>query len=331
MRKFLLIATLGALMASCAQEEIPHETINGTPLAVSSVSLANIVTKGAKLKDAVVSSTTFTTSSKMGVYLMKSTGYATPINNVEYDYVSSTSPWSPAATLGDPTKNIYLNNKPATVCAYYPLGASGITTLTEPKKVTLTPKAYTTGEDLCYAINQTGPKNTATSVSFPMNHAYAAITFTVTKDATYSGGTANIANIKISNSTIITSNTLDITSGDYATTGFSTGEVSFNPGISLISDNSSISSSVLMVPTATTTATATKNQTITTLTGDILLTFNVDGTDLTATLPAGSIASLIAGQNYKISVTLKGNILVVTGVTIASWTDVTIPGSLTIQ
>ncbi|MDP4268288.1 MAG: fimbrillin family protein [Bacteroidota bacterium] len=327
MRKFLLIATLGALMASCAQEEIPHEITNNTPLAVSSASIANIVTKGAKLKDAVVSSTTFTDQSKIGVYLLATTGYS-KLNDVEYDYSTTTTKWTPAAGNA---QNIYLNNNGATVCAYYPLGASGITTLTEPTNVTLTPKAYSTGEDLCYAINQTGPKNTATSVSFPMNHAYAAITFTVTKDATYSGGTANIANIKISNSTIITSNTLDITSGDYATTGFSTGEVSFNPGISLISDNSSISSSVLMVPTATTTATATKNQTITTLTGDILLTFNVDGTDLTATLPAGSIASLIAGQNYKISVTLKGNILVVTGVTIASWTDVTIPGSLTIQ
>lgn len=307
MKKVLLFAAMIAVLASCKKENITPNKTDGskTPLAISSASLAKIVTK---------SGTVITTGGKIGVFQTTTTdGYAAA-TNVEYDYNAGTSKWEVLL----PANEIYLNNKDAAVCAYYPYDAA----VTNATNIALTSQLFDPAKDLCFAPLTT-VKNTAPTVNWTMNHAYSQLTFKIKKDASYTG-VGLISAIAIKNpGTILAVNTLDITNGAYG--AGTAGDVSYDPGIATMStydptDATTIAATtytnhVLMVPVTTAMAT------------DVTLSFTIDGIVHTATVPVASLSQLVPGTNYSITVVLLGAKLVVSSVTVTDWipADITDP------
>ncbi len=160
-----------------------------------------------------------------------------------------------------------------------------------------------------------------------MNHAYAKITFSITRDESYAS-TCAITHISLEDGTnpdskLVKSSFLNITDGTYAAVGVDplteaiTGAVAFdvdattavNNGIATTTTPEDVS--VLMVPVSALDAT-TK------------ISFTVDGNVMSTTLDTDSgdaLNTLAAGTNYKINVTIKGKGLQVTKVDITDWVD----------
>lgn len=275
------------LLASCNNQVEPGSVdtpaSGDTHLAVSSVALSGVETRA----------TTAQNSGSIGVFRTTAGGY-TALNNVQYTYSSG---WSTASP-------IYLNRAAASVCGYFPYGAAGITTSTNPTAVTLTSKPYVATEDLCYSTLVNTPTSASPGVAFTMNHAYAKLAFNITRSANYPNN-CNITNISIANAGIKTSNTLNMTNGTYGTGTAAT--VIYNPGIASIAAGGSATSEVLMVPVTTP------------MTGNLNINFTIDGTVFTASF--SSLTTLAPGSNYKINITVQATALAVTGVDIAPWNN----------
>ncbi len=286
MKKLLFIVVAAVHMLSgCSNEETVSVSPDNTPVAlsVSSASFPTVMTKAAVPL----------TSGSIGVFLGTANGY-TAINNVQYTY--SAGAWTKTSG-GD----IYLGSKAASVCAYYPYSAS----VTNSSSVSLQSQYYTTAADFCYAPYITNLVNSAPSAAFNMVHAYSRITFTITHDATYTG-TCNITGISLTNTGLKTVTTLNLTNGTYATG--TTGSVSFNPSITSIASGANTTAGVLLVP-------------VTGLTGNIDLVFTVDGLSFSTSLPVSTaaLATLSAGVNYQISVTIKYTSLTINSVSTTDW------------
>lgn len=297
MKKVLLFAAMIAVLGSCKKENISPNTTDGirTPLSISSALLAKVTTKGL-----------ITTDGKIGVFQTTTTDGYTAADNVEYDYNTGTGKWG----VLDAAKEIYLNNKDAAVCAYYPYDAA----VKDATSVALTSQLYDAAKDLCFTPNTT-VKNTAPTVNWTMNHAYSQLTFNIHKDASYTG-VGQISAITIKNTgAILASNTLNITNNNYGTG--TAGDVTYNPAIASVPTYVStdattiaattVSTHVLMVPVTTV------------MTTDVTLSFTIDDAVLNATVPAASLSELAAGTNYGITVVIQGTQLVISGVTVTNW------------
>ena len=281
----LLVAVL--LLASCSFEhDGDSDGKTSAALSVTSVSISKPITR----------SVTAISSGSIGLFCTAYNAYKAQ-SNVQYTYSSSS--WSA-------TTAILLDLPIAEVCAYYPYGAAGITSATDPTSVTLTSQKYSSAQDLSYdsvMVSVYNPK-----VNFVMNHAYSQITFSITRDATYPGACA-ISGISIANAGIKTGTTLNMISGAYA--AGTTGTVSYNPSIASLSSGGSTTTSVLMVPVTTAMA------------GNIVITFTVDGVPVTANLDVASkgLTTLAAGTNYNIPITVKGAALSIGAVNVTDWSD----------
>ena len=278
---------------------------NGTSLQVASVSTKAEVAVSASTvqrSSSTLRSATELTSGDIGVYRIANTGVYTAQSNVKYTCTSGI--WAEASGVTP----IYLYSATASVCAYYPYSATigddptttDTTEANAPTAIPLTSQLYSTAADLCYATSVT-PSSASPSVSFTMNRAYAKMTFTITHDASYSG-TCAVTGITIANAGIRSSNTLNITTGNYGSTTAS-GSVTVTPtDITSIASGSSATATVLMVPTMTGTTAAT-------LSGNMTFLFTVDGTTHAATLPVSTnnLTTLAAGSNYQIAVNISGS------------------------
>jgi hypothetical protein len=287
----LLVAVL--LLASCSFEhDGDSDGKTSAALSVTSVSISKPITR----------SVTAISSGSIGLFCTAYNGYKVQ-SNVQYTYSSSI--WSATtATL--------LDLPIAEVCAYYPYGAANITSTTDPTSVTLTSQKYSSAQDLSYdsvLVSAYNPK-----VNFVMNHAYSRITFSITRDVTY-GGACAISGIFIANAGIKTGTTLNMISGVYA--AGTTGTVSYNPAIASLSSGGSTTTSVLMVPVTTA------------MTGNMVITFTVDGVPVTANLDVASkgLTTLAAGTNYNIPITVKGAAISIGAVNVTDWlNEVTFDG-----
>ncbi len=287
MKGFWFLIIIAVFLSGCSKEENLPEAGSRVPLSVSSASLSAVFTK---------STPSLLNSGKIGLFLLSSNGY-TAMNDVEYDYGSPA--WIPQSST------IYLNNNNASVCAYYPWGAAGITSSSDPTIVPLTAQIYSDAQDLCFVSkNLTSLNNSSPSIDLTMGHAYSRITFTIDKDATTYKGNCQINYINISNPGIMKNNTLDITSGTYGSTT-PNGSCYYDPGISGIF-SSSVSTSVLMVPAIMSGS-------------EVKLMFVVDGSILRTSLPTSTIDKLKAGSEYSIHVTVKGTALIIDSVNITDW------------
>jgi hypothetical protein len=220
----------------------------------------------------------------LGIFLYAGQGYSETRNNVHYRCTGGT--WS-VPDAGGP---IYLTRSTANLCAYYPYSsaddyADGM--------VTLTSQRYSGSADLCYKTGITA-SSASGPVSFTMNHAYAKWVFNFTRDASYTG-TCAVSQIKIAHADVISSNTLNMLTGQYGTPDAgSKGSVMITDvGISGIASGETQTVSVLMVPALSGAS----------LSGDITLTFTVDGKEMTTTV-SPSQTCLAAGNQYVLNVTI---------------------------
>jgi uncharacterized protein (TIGR02145 family) len=272
---FLLAGFLSLLLVGCTQDDSLSRDGEETSMSISSLSLAGTGTK---------STTTIVTNSvSLGAFRLAANGY-TAQSNVQYTYSTAKPGWST-------TSPIILNTATASVCAYYPYGAAGITGSTDPTAVTLTSQKYDAAQDLCYATNVTTLSSSSPTATFAMQRAYAQLTLTITRTPSFTG-TGNITNIVIANAGILSSASFKITDGTFNST--TPRMVSFNPGIASITSGTPVTTSVLMVPVTTA------------MTGNLDLIFTVDGKTMTASLPASAnnLTTLVAGNKYNINIQL---------------------------
>jgi hypothetical protein len=245
------------------------------------------------------------TTADIGIFRYASEGYSEIRSNVHYRY--SGGMWS-VPDAGGP---IYLTKNPANLCAYYPYSsaddyADGV--------VTLTSQRYAQNADLCY---QTGVTASSTSgpVSFTLNRAYAKWVFNFTRDASYTG-TCAVSQIKMVHPDLVSSNTLNLITGEYGTPASgSKGSVMITDvGISGIASGETQTVSVLMVPALPDAS----------LSGVITLTFTVDGKEMTITVNASEEA-LAANNQYVQNVTIRKSMVTANCYMVASQSSLFIP------
>ncbi len=284
MKKIFIFFFFAFLLVSCGNQENAETDSSSAPLTVSSVSMNAPLTKA----------TSAVSSGSLGVYC-RGTGYTTQ-NNVQYSYTGGT--WLKASS------DIILHTVAATLRACYPYDA----TYTIPSAIPLTSQLYTTTKDLCYSSAVTASVDSPVAAFTGMNRAYSRVTFNMTHSTTYPGN-CNITSLSIANAGIKTNTTLDITSGTYAS-GIA-GTVTCNPGISSIASGSSATIDLLMVPV------------ITAMTGNLALTFIVDGSTMLASLAVNTygLTTLNPGKQYVINLTVRESKLTVTEVNITDWVD----------
>ncbi len=293
MKRILIFAALAALLASCSQDELQTPANkNLTPLGVSSASLAAVITKSGD----------FQNNSAIGVLLSGNGAYNYTALCSKYNYSDDT--WSKDPSAGQ----IYLNNNPANIYAYYPY-SDDINNSTNWTSIPLTSSIYADAKDLCYGSGVADDNNAQpissqhASAKFQMNRAYSSITINLTKE-NYTGN-GKVTVVSINNA--FASGKIDLTTGTVSSQSngivpvFSTSDAA-----ATIDATTGYSWHVLMVP-----ATAANKVTPS-------ISFTIDG----VTLTTNSLnIDLVAGTNYKVSVKLSGHELAVSSVTLTPWTD----------
>lgn len=318
-KELIYLSAACAFLCSCSNDDNGVTTKdNGAmkALAVSSASMDAFATRAGSVTELA------TEGAAIGMFLKDdaTNGYVAADNsNIQYVYTAANTPKWGGATVADV---IYLNNNDAQVCAYYPYDA----TVTDPAAVVLTSQENLLdgSKDMSYSTYNTGTLNNANNtIALTMNHAYAKITFSITRDESYAS-TCAITHISLEdatnlNSKIIASSSLDITDGTYDASP-TLGAVSFDvdattavyDGIADATTPTPEDVSVLMVP-------------VDQLDGATKISFTVDGNVMSTTLDTsdttGILKALAAGTNYKINVTIKGRGLQVTKVDIVDWVD----------
>lgn len=297
LNNYLMIAA-AALLGGCAQEENPQPggtDGNGHALLVEEVRMES-GTGGA------TRATTALTAGTIGVFRAKDTGassaYPQECNNYQYTYSSGWKPRSAGNT-------VYLTGKDIEVCAYFYYRPNVVKTA-----VPLTSGRYTTGQDtgaddvddFCYAKNRTvNASSGGRSTTFIMSHAMAWMEFVLYGEA----GTTSltVTNVTITHESLVSSTTLNITNGVYAT-GSVSGSLSYDPLLTI--SNATETTSALLIPFN--------------LGGiGLQVTFTTDVNTSSVTIPAAFFGGkLEAGKRYRVKIALNG--MEVTGVEVEDWT-----------
>jgi hypothetical protein len=286
-RLLLCLYVFSVLFVACDPSGSLSDEGEGIPLKVASASLAGVTTRS-------------TFSDGVGIYRLSSETYNGTVSNVKYTNVSGS--WLAESTP------IYLTKSMASFCAYCPYSSAADY---EDGVVALTSQLYTDAADLCYQTGVTA--NSETPASFLLKHAYARMTFSITRDASYpSAGACAISEIQIANSGIKTQTTLNLATGSYGTG--TVGSVAFDPGITGIATGATAAASALMVPVEEA------------MSGEVVLTFTIDGRSVSTALDVSThgLTQLNPYTNYAVSLTVKGKELAINSVTMANWEEVTV-------
>lgn len=313
MKKTCVFASVLCIMlCGCSKNDSPTGNSAKTALNISSASLNLFMTRGTDAEDLK------TEGAAIGLFCNATTGYEAR-NNAKYVYSGSGSPqWKGEAE----SDIIYLNDNNAQLAAYYPYESEhSLTTFT------LFAQEANAAADLCYRkyndLSSDPPlNNTSNTVSLLLSHAYAKITFKITRDVSYSS-TCKISAIKIEDGTnagtkLIPASALNIEDGSYSNDA--AGSVSC--GITTIDAIPNVfvpgEASVFMIPVAV-------------LDDTTIFTFTVDGHEMSTTFATdeeSSLHELAAGTNYILNVTVKGEALGITSVSVSDWNDSPIAGTL---
>jgi uncharacterized protein (TIGR02145 family) len=304
-RKIVLCGML-LLFAACDPGGTGEDDEDGTPLSIASV------TQSGSSSGVSTRSTTYT--GNIGIFRLAGDNYVGSVSNAKYSYNTTTGKWEAASDI------IYLTKNTATLCAYCPY--SSTTEYANGTAVTLTSQEYAAAKDLCYETDVSA--SSTQSATFALNHAYAKITFTLTRSSTYpANGACAVSNISIANTGIVNTGSLNMTTGAYTQSSTGTA-VSYAPTANSatpttlattgIASGGSATTSVLMAPVTTA------------MSGNLTLTFTVDGKTMSTTLSLATytgLTTLAANTNYSIAITINGTALSVGTVTInTGWTNV---------
>lgn len=311
MKKLLITMTFAALLAGCSGEDSApggSSVQERNPLTVQSASL------NAEVQTRIT--TTPVTSGSIGLFLANNASYPdayVSVNNREYTYGT---PW----TSTDP---IYLGGETADVCAYYPYKADR----SDSKAFALTTQIYSTDADLCYSQNiaMNGAKLTADGagtvgckVSFTLKRAYSKVAFEFyRKDYP---GTCKMTHIQLKN--CILNNTMDITSGTYATAP-TTGDMDYDVQITVPEDNGTTTPT----PSITTSDDDANAKNLLVIPGDIpgsgdtgvTIVLTVDGKTMTTDIPRTTLGKFVAGKVYTFKMSVNGTSTEVEKIDIENW------------
>lgn len=286
MKKIYLFAAAAAVLLTSCGSDTQTIADNGelVPLAISASYISTVKTRSATLLN----------EGSIGIFLLENLPFGYTGAFSKYSYGTE---WAAAAD----SDIVYLNNKTADLCAYYPYDPL----LKNDSAISLISAKYTASKDISFN-KKISANNIDASVNFTMDHAYSQIQFDITKDSIYSG-TGAVGNISIANAGILKSATLNLWDGAYAYAAGDSATVSYDAAIASIAFKGNVSSNVLMVPVASN------------MTGLIVFTFIVDGVTMTASMNAADMPLLAAGNVYKVAVTLKGTKLLITSVNVTDW------------
>lgn len=300
----LYCSGIAMLFACCQQQDeaiarqnLPDESV---PVEVSASVFADVVSRAQTAVEL--------TEGTMGIFRLAANDY-TSLENIQYGKVASEA-WKPATTT------IYVGANPASLCAYSPYGAVSFSDAAKKTVATLTAQPYAAAKDMSYAT--TGGSDIwkkTPQAEFQMIRAYSRLKFAVTRDASYPNA-CKVTKITLApqSGTILTNNTLDISTG---TTGSGTAEANYETSITTTistagvasgaTDDSSID--LLMIP-----------QSLTAMNG-LNVTLTVDGIGYSVVVPKANLGELTAGNQYTVSLTMKGKAIEIEGVNITKeWT-----------
>ena len=260
------------------------------------------------------------TAGSIGVFRLVTNDY-TLQENVQYSKTSATG-WQPAVN----TNIIYVGAKEAELCAYYPYGSVTFDDSSNKVKATLTATYYQASKDMSYATTGGDAvwKKTP-QATFLMIHAYARLSFNVTRDADYpTSCKVSKLVLKPAAGTYFQTRTIDISQGEVSLANGTTASQyewvsadcswSIKDGVSVGTPNESMD--VLLPPQE---CAANK----------MPVTLTIDGVNYSADVPTGSGSSftaLKAGTRHRIELSVKGSGLSVTGMKTYPWETSTVSG-----
>lgn len=278
---YLVIAAMCLISCSTDDQFLKPDLGKEVPLKIESVMTAKVMTR-ADYKSLAEE------GSEIGLLTSGLLGSVDPINNAKYVYnIGDFGSWEPASDK----ETIKLNDNAIEICAYYPYGLEH-----EYHNFNLTAQKHDPLKDLCYSTRQSF-SNRNMVASFEMKHAYAKITFSITRDMTSYVEPCVIDRIFIKDKAsnlikgIYASGAIDLFLDNYS--NLLAGEVAYDPEIKGIDNGKPVESSVLMIPSKK-------------LGENTAFAFRVDGKMMEATISNTTLSELEAGHNYKISVIIKG-------------------------
>lgn len=302
----------------------PFETEPTTRISILSASMETVtggMTRVETLKQTVTNGT-------LGLFLRGNSvdGY-TNKNNLAYSYSSGggTSKWLPV----DADNTLYLGKNSANVCAYYPRNAGEVLTAdnakySNPTQIPLTSQVFSTNAaNLSFDTNREmwggtrndGGKSKGDETTFTLKRAYAKLGFTFTREHYPSAG--NLTKIILSNCN--TENTVDITSGTFATASniadlSNTVNMTIPKTGSISTEDGHADKNTFLIVPGTIPANTKKAD----MGAEVTLT--VDGKDVRVLIPTSILGSWEAGKAYNIKIKLLGRGIELQMVEIKNWT-----------
>lgn len=268
MKRFsFLILAFTLLLGGCSDDcSWSPDVPPEVPLELSAYVEGNVYTRTA----------TPLSAGDVGVFLFAENGYT----EKPYHYSVVGGRWAAGTPL-------ILTGGTASVCVWYPFHFRIPANSSEVRAFTLNAQKYTAAADLCYQKTVSGLNNRNYTLQARLQHAYAQIEFHLSREITFKTAGA-VSDITLAAGGLLKGITLDITTGTYSSPV--AGAVSFPAGVTVVEGDETVVG-VLLPPT--------------TLTGDINLTFRVDGKDMTAVLPRAGLPELTAGTKYVVRGKLK--------------------------
>lgn len=261
-KRFPLILSVFVLLAGGCSDNDTLPAVDDAalvPLGLSVSVEGNVFTRSA----------TALTDGNIGIYLLP-----------ENDYLPGTFLYSAVSGNWTAATPLMLSANNASVCVWYPYeywipaDPGGLQTFP------LNAQKYTPASDLCYQAVSGGLNNRNNRLLVQLQHAYAQIEFRLSRDITFKTA-GNVGDITLSASGLLSGMTLDISSG--TTTNPLEGSVTYTASV-VVPESSDVMTGLLLPPA--------------TLSGDLTITFSVDGRDMNAVLPHASLPQLESGNKY---------------------------------
>lgn len=318
--RYLLIVFI--LLNGCTSDNESWQPNGDNELGVSAICL-NLSTRAM--------TESFTSGNSVGVFVT-GTGYTRKISHYTYDG----SLW---AYPSDYNERIYLLNEPATVYGIYPsnvtlvpIGSDGINWVNTENPSQVSSLDGSAQTDYMYATgaydsgSKSYPLSTAyyapgkTNVALYFHHALTKIVFIINKEANYTG-IGQLEKIEFNGTNGKTfyagSGLMNAANGEFNISGLSN-SLEF-AGSSVINEyndsdpSTKVTSQILVLPVSST--------------SDMTVSFTIDGTIMTASLPTGNADKWEPGKQYIYNVGVSGTGLEINNVSILDWDDV-ISGSV---
>ena len=208
--------------------------------------------------------------------------------------------------------SVILNANPISLYAYYPQDKFGAT----GDVVSFSAREYSADNDLCYATASKADVNAANpGASFVLKHAYARISLSVTRIASFTG-TGNITGcgLKAGTGNIDLTGALDVNAGTITSSGASNTGFSYGLNTTVAAGTANTACDMLVPPQATPA-------------DGLTITLTIDGNARSVTIPKDKFGdALKANTRYTISLEIEGKATLVVAagtVTETGWKEPT--------